>query len=120
MAKKRLSGKDLTNAKLNKSISLKPAAQVSDPQPKLVVDNKANAELKLLRARITQDVEEEIKALGIRSCACGCGGTTRNTFLPGHDAKLKSRMLKERLEQATQEKVEQSLIRAPRAARRSA
>lgn len=29
-----------------------------------------------------------------RACACGCGGqTSGGTFLPGHDAKLKSRLL---------------------------
>jgi colicin import membrane protein len=28
-------------------------------------------------------------------CGCGCGGLTFNRFLPGHDAKLKSRLLTE-------------------------
>ena len=31
-----------------------------------------------------------------RDCECGCGGTTRGgRFIPGHDAKLKSRLLKD-------------------------
>jgi hypothetical protein len=30
-----------------------------------------------------------------RKCGCGCGAAVRNRFLPGHDAKLKSRLVKE-------------------------
>lgn len=30
-----------------------------------------------------------------RTCACGCGRPVRRRFLPGHDAKLKSRLVKE-------------------------
>ena len=37
--------------------------------------------------RIRQEAHAEIKALGTRSCACGCGATTKSTFAPGHDAK---------------------------------
>lgn len=29
---------------------------------------------------------------GLATCACGCGGFARERFLPGHDAKLKSRL----------------------------
>jgi predicted nuclease with RNAse H fold len=29
-----------------------------------------------------------------RDCRCGCGGRTRGRFMPGHDAKLRSRLLK--------------------------
>lgn len=32
---------------------------------------------------------------GMRNCGCGCGAVVRNRFLPGHDAKLKSRLVKE-------------------------
>jgi predicted nuclease with RNAse H fold len=28
-------------------------------------------------------------------CECGCGATVRNRFLPGHDAKLKSRLMRD-------------------------
>lgn len=30
-----------------------------------------------------------------RVCGCGCGATVRKEFLPGHDAKLRSRLLME-------------------------
>lgn len=30
-----------------------------------------------------------------RRCGCGCGKPVKRRFLPGHDAKLKSRLLKE-------------------------
>jgi len=32
---------------------------------------------------------------GMSNCWCGCGAVVRNRFLPGHDAKLKSRLVKE-------------------------
>jgi hypothetical protein len=32
---------------------------------------------------------------GTRPCECGCGAEVRSRFLPGHDAKLKSRLLRE-------------------------
>lgn len=30
-----------------------------------------------------------------RKCRCGCGSPVKNRFLPGHDAKLKSRLVKD-------------------------
>ena len=30
-----------------------------------------------------------------KTCQCGCGSEVRRSFLPGHDAKLKSRLLAE-------------------------
>lgn len=35
----------------------------------------------------------EILAGEIKSCKCGCGASVRRNFLPGHDAKLKGRLL---------------------------
>jgi predicted RNase H-like nuclease len=32
---------------------------------------------------------------GFRECECGCGATVRRRFLPGHDARLRSRLLHE-------------------------
>jgi hypothetical protein len=32
------------------------------------------------------------KADEVRECACGCGGSTAKTWVPGHDAKHKSRL----------------------------
>lgn len=29
----------------------------------------------------------------VKYCECGCGGTTKSRFVPGHDAKMKSRLL---------------------------
>lgn len=31
---------------------------------------------------------------GVTPCGCGCGASVRRRFLPGHDAKLKSRLLR--------------------------
>ena len=33
-------------------------------------------------------------ALEVKTCKCGCGANVRRNFLPGHDAKLKGRLLK--------------------------
>lgn len=42
------------------------------------------------------------------SCLCGCGGTTKGgSFLPGHDAKYKSQLIKEAM--AGNEEAEQTL-----------
>lgn len=30
------------------------------------------------------------RARRLRACACGCGGTTQGTFVPGHDSTLKA------------------------------
>ena len=48
------------------------------------------------RARIVAEVEEHIKGLGARTCACECGTPTKSTFAPGHDARLRSRLINER------------------------
>lgn len=32
---------------------------------------------------------------GGQKCGCGCGASVQRRFLPGHDSKLKSRLLKE-------------------------
>ncbi len=40
-------------------------------------------------------------------CGCGCGATVRSEFLPGHDAKLRSRLLREaRLGQSAVEELQ--------------
>jgi hypothetical protein len=52
----------------------------------------------LERATIAIEVTEAIRLLGQRACACGCATPTRATFAPGHDATLKARMIRERIE----------------------
>lgn len=34
------------------------------------------------------------RARRLRGCACGCGGTTQGTFVPGHDSKLKAYVMR--------------------------
>lgn len=51
---------------------------------------EAKAELRTLRGQNTKAKTSP------RACECGCGGTTSGgTFLPGHDAKMRSRLLTE-------------------------
>lgn len=52
------------------------------------------------KAAIVAGVEDHIRSLGVRTCGCGCGETTARTFKPGHDAILRSRLIKERLSAA--------------------
>lgn len=40
-----------------------------------------------------------------KECQCGCGGTTNGYFVPGHDAKFKSEMLKVERGEAKKEEV---------------
>lgn len=56
------------------------------------------------RDRIIREVEAEIHAMTRRVCACGCGGAANRTFLPGHDAKLRKRLIEERLVAAAAKK----------------
>lgn len=50
----------------------------------------AKAELRTLRGQVTKAKSAP------RACGCGCGDlTSGGTFLPGHDAKMRSRLLKE-------------------------
>jgi hypothetical protein len=37
------------------------------------------------------------KAKGPTACMCGCGAMAQSRFLPGHDARLKSRLINEAL-----------------------
>lgn len=37
-----------------------------------------------------------------QQCGCGCGADVSREFLPGHDAKLKSRLVNEALEGSTE------------------
>lgn len=89
------------------AVSLKPSDTVAAPQaatepvaaaPKAKVAKPGADVDPVERARITSEVEEHIKSLGVRICGCGeCGETTSRTFKPGHDAKLRARLIKERL-----------------------
>jgi hypothetical protein len=50
----------------------------------------AKAELRELRGQVTKTKNAP------RECGCGCGNlTSGGTFVPGHDAKLRSRLLRE-------------------------
>lgn len=37
------------------------------------------------------------ESVSVKECLCGCGGSPKGRFLPGHDAKLKGRLKKEAL-----------------------
>lgn len=74
----------------------KPSSQHDSPAP--VVKAPAGPVL-------TPEEREEALALAhaeldrlvpaLRPCGCGCGATTKGRFVPGHDAKLLSRLLAE-------------------------
>lgn len=54
----------------------------------------------LVRSASRQDLPPITTVEGVtpgpRACLCGCGAPVRRRFLPGHDAKLKSRLLRHR------------------------
>lgn len=61
-------------------------------KPKSQDPKKANLAL-WLRAKET--AHARIAELSRHLCACGCGRECRNTFAPGHDAQLQSRIANE-------------------------
>lgn len=38
-------------------------------------------------------IEAEVRSHTVRPCGCGCGVETKASFLPGHDAKLRSALI---------------------------
>lgn len=53
------------------------------------------ADAQVLEAKEQAKVARAAKPKEPNTCLCGCGGTTMSRFVPGHDAKLKSRLLTE-------------------------
>lgn len=53
------------------------------------------ARAKELREKARAAAHEAVRKLAERTCACGCGGRTKSTFVPGHDAKLHARLTEE-------------------------
>lgn len=93
---------DLKAAKEAKAAEAKLARQEAKAKAELLRQetkgkkDALNEELKSLRVKAMAVAREQIKALSARSCACGCGAATKNTFAPGHDAQLHSRILREK------------------------
>jgi hypothetical protein len=72
-----------------------------DPWGRQCVDHDACA-TRISRAQASNPVAKELREATAaprrpgRDCECACGGTTRGgRFLPGHDAKLKGRLLRQ-------------------------
>jgi hypothetical protein len=58
------------------------------------VDAEYDGDIAANPARVS--VAREAKASTPKECECGCGGMTRGgKFIPGHDSKMKSRLLQE-------------------------
>lgn len=45
------------------------------------------------------------KVTVLQACACGCGGQTQSSFLPGHDARAKGRMIRALNGKMTQDEI---------------
>lgn len=56
---------------------------------------QAKAEAPDLSDQEIEAIEAEVRSKTVRPCGCGCGAETRASFLPGHDAKLRSRLMTE-------------------------
>lgn len=54
---------------------------------------KAAADDVTITAEEREAIEAEVRAKTVRPCGCGCGVETRASFLPGHDAKLRSALI---------------------------
>ena len=62
-------------------------------------DSKATPATPESKAKDKPKARSAPKVQPANQCLCGCGGTTKSRFLPGHDARLKgilSRLEKER------------------------
>lgn len=76
---------------------VKPAATTK--KTKAPAKAKAEVPAKPAKVELPDDVieaiEAEVRSHTFRPCGCGCGVITRASYLPGHDAKLRSRLISE-------------------------
>lgn len=75
--------------KAKATVSLKPSAAKASKATKPAADDVTLSEAEI------EAIEAEVRSKTIRPCGCGCGVETRASFLPGHDAKLRSRLIAE-------------------------
>lgn len=78
--------------------SLKPSKQTKTKADKTAKTPKTKAtkeEGPSLSDSEIEAIEAIVRSKTVRPCGCGCGVETRASFLPGHDAKLRSRLLNE-------------------------
>lgn len=85
-----------SKTKKNNSKAQAPAPEAQAPAP--VVEETPAPETKTKKAkepRFTALPEDRVLWIAqharpaVSSCLCGCGGTTKGRFMPGHDATLK-------------------------------
>ena len=69
-----------------------PTETAEERQGRLARELPAEERLALLAPYLPQPRAR--KAKESKPCLCGCGGVTFSRFVPGHDASLKSRLLK--------------------------
>ncbi len=86
-------------AKTKTPKAAKAATPAPDAEAAKAAKAEAKAERKAARVVALADAHAEVRRLtdaesARRSCVCGCGvATPRAFFVPGHDAKLVSRLL---------------------------
>lgn len=64
------------------------------PIAKLVRSNRAPGALESLRVPRWNESNQVVIDVPPRVCECGCGASVRRRFLPGHDAKLRSKLIR--------------------------
>lgn len=73
------------------------ADQVVDPEEGVILLSGRTSQslppIPMTRSTATLSAGSQVGATGSGACGCGCGAAVRRRFLPGHDAKLKSRLL---------------------------
>jgi hypothetical protein len=69
------------------------AANAGSAAPKAAEKNRA------LWEQARREAHDTVSALCVRYCGCGCKSVTKATFLPGHDARLHSRLAEIRFQE---------------------
>lgn len=89
-----------TKAAKGAKMSFKPKAAAAKATtkkdaPKAAKAKAAKEDEVTLTDSEKEAIEAEVRSHTIRPCGCGCGVETKASFLPGHDAKLRSRLIQE-------------------------
>jgi hypothetical protein len=70
-------------------------AFVGDPREGVIVLPVPALRDRYRRCAPPEGIPDRARPQGRASCECGCGRTVRRRFLPGHDSRLRSRLLRE-------------------------
>lgn len=88
--------KELREAETARKAQEKADAKAAREAAKAARPKDPKTENPELWATAKAEAHARIKELSRHLCACGCGRECRNTFAPGHDAQLASRLANER------------------------